>query len=308
MATRTLASLASLAPAALLAGACALALPASGCSGVPADPGADAYLRLPGAQFYRGPMPPGSASGPAVAQLSLLDDNIWPGRVEGISGALGPTATAAAIGLQGDRGYWIVPAGVPNVETPADPSFSGTGVFAPGIVVGKYTLVVRAVDASGNFGLPSKQILVAETSPTAPPPTGALVVTLTWDTESNLDLHVIDPLGNEIFWGNQSSTPSMTGPVEGGSYGYVDDDSNANCVIDGLLREDAIWPNPPPPGTYTVRVDTASLCGQPIAHWTVKAMWHGRLVAEASGVGLDASTRGSHGAGSGQQAMQFRVP
>jgi hypothetical protein len=281
----------------------------SSCSdGVHADTGADAYMRIAGAQFVRGPMPDGSSAGPGVAQVSLVNNNIWAGFADDpIGGALDPTATSAAIGLRGDVGYWVVPAGVPNVATPSDPSFAATAAFSEGIVLGSYTLVVRAVDQNGTFGLPSTQILVAEASPTNPPPTGQLVVTLTWDTESNLDLHVVDPGGAEIYWAQQSSMPPF-GAVDGGSYGYVDYDSNANCVIDGLRREDAIWPNPPPPGTYTVRVDAASLCGQPNAHWTVRVVLQGRPIAQASGIALDPDTWGNHGLGAGVLALQFAVP
>ena len=284
---------------------------AAACSdGVQADTGADAYLQVPGAQFFRGPMPQGSAQGPAVEQLTLVNNNIWPGLSnDPIGGALAPSATAAAISLQNDVGYWVVVAGVPSISTPTFPSFGANGVFSTGIVVGSYTLVVRAVDASGNFGLPAKQILVAEASPLNPPATGDLVVTLTWGDDANLDLHVVDPSGVDIYWGNQSDEPPPpAGPADGGSYGYIDYDSNANCVIDGLDREDALWPDAPPPGMYTVRVDTPNLCGQPIANWQAKVVLRGRTIAEATGVSVDADTLGTHGTGSGQLALQFSVP
>ena len=296
----------------LVAVGCAIVSAATtSCSdGVRADAGDDAYLRLPGAQFVRGPMPEGSVSGPAVAQISLVNNNIWAGLSDDpVSGALGPTATAAAVGLRGDVGYWLVVAGVPSIATPSDPSFSAAAAFSEGIVLGSYTLVVRAVDAAGHYGLPGTQILVAEDSPTNPPPTGDLTISLTWDTESSLDLHVVDPDGAEIDWNDESSQPPESfEPTDGGSYGYIDYDSNANCVIDGLRRDDAIWVKPPPRGQYTVRVDTASLCGQPMANWTVRVLLRGAQIARASGVALGADTMGSHGAGAGVLALQFTVP
>jgi hypothetical protein len=290
---------------------CAIAVCTASCSGgVRADTGVDANMQIAGAQFVRGPMPQGSTSGPAVEQIALMNNNIWAGLADDpISGALGPAATAAALGLQGDVGYWIVVAGVPNVATPNDPSLSATASFSLGILLRSYTLVVCAVDSSGNFGPPGTQVLVAETSPTNPPASGDLVVTLSWDTESNLDLHVVDPNGVEIYWNDQSSQPPFSfDQTDGGSYGYIDYDSNANCVIDGLRREDAIWPKQPPGGEYTVRVDAASLCGQPIANWTVRALLDGAQIGQASGVELDVDTRGSHGAGAGVLALQFAVP
>jgi hypothetical protein len=267
-------------------------------------------MQVLGAEFVRGPMPDGSSAGPGVAQISLTGNNIWPGLVnDPITGALAPSATAAAVGLQGDLGYWLVVAGVPNVATPDDPSFSVAAAFSDGIVPGNYELVVRAVDQAGNYGPPSTQILVAEPSPTTPPVTGDLVVTLTWDTDSNLDLHVVQPNGVDIYWGNPSSEPPPPfDTADGASYGYIDYDSNANCIIDGLRREDAIWPSTPPSGQYTVRVDAASLCSQPIAHWSVAVSLEGRQIANASGVALDADTMGTHGVGTGVLALQFTVP
>ncbi len=294
----------------VLASAIAASAAASCSNGVQADRGTDAYMQVSGAQFVRGPMPEGSASGPSVLQLDLIANDVWPGMTtDPLGGALSPNATAAAVGLQGDKGYWIVVAGPPNVATPNDPSFAANASFPTSIVPGSYTLVARAMDSAGNFGPPTTQTLVAESSPTNPPPSGHLVVTLTWDTESNLDLHVVDPSGAEIYWGDQSSQPaSPNAAADAGSYGYVDDDSNANCVIDGLRREDALWPQPPPSGQYTVRVDAASLCGQPMADWNVRVLLDGKPIAQASGIAVDADTMGTHGAGAGVLALQFTVP
>jgi len=278
---------------------------ASCSSGVQADTGSDAYMQIPGAQFIRGPMPAGSKTAPPVEQISILNENIWPGLTDfGIGGAVGPSATAAAIGLQGDHGYWIVLAGTPSVAAPTFPTYGVTAAFSTGIVPGNYTLVVRAVDGNGNYGLPKTQLLVGETNPADPPLVGDLVVTLQWDNDANLDLHVVQPDGFEVYWGQQSSQMEM----DGGSYGYIDFDSNANCFIDGRDRSNAIWAQEPPPGKYTVRVDAASLCGLPVSNWNVQAIYHGKQIAQASGVATDASTRGSHGVGSGVLALEFTVP
>jgi hypothetical protein len=283
----------------------ALGLAAACASSVDADPGATAYLRIPGAQFFRGPMPAGSASAPGVASVVLVNTFFHANTVDyPISGALDPGATAAAIGLQGDVGYWVVPAGLPNVATPEDPSYAATATFSAGVVPGSYTLVVRAVDAAGHFGLPFTEVLTAQ-----PSPPGALVFALTWDTESDMDLHVVDPAGNEIYHGAMSDAPPPFAPQpDGGSYGFLDWDSNANCVIDGRREEDVVWPDPPPSGAYVVRVDAASLCGQSIARFTVRALRGGRVIAEAEGVAVDASTRGPHDRGAGVTMLEVSVP
>jgi hypothetical protein len=292
----------------LVAGANAVTTACNG--GATDDPGLDAYMQIHGGQFVRGPMPAGSASGPKVLAIDLLNERTYPNLPnDSIAGTLAPTATAVAVGLQGDVGYWRVVAGVPSYTTPTDPSFAATAQFSAGIIPGKYTLVVHAVDAQGNFGLADTQLLVASATPPAETlPTGALVVTLTWNNDTNLDLHVVDPQGNDLYWGAQSTQPPFSfDQVDGGSYGTIDYDSNANCEIDGLDREDAVWKGAPPLGTYTVRVDAASLCGLPDAYWTVNVVLQGKTIGTATGTAVDADTRGSHGVGAGVTALTFDV-
>jgi hypothetical protein len=295
----------------LLLVAAATTLPAACSSGATSDRGLSAYLRVAGAQYVKGPMPQGSASGPSVVSINLVNSTIYPNLLnDPVSGALSPTAQSVAIGLQGDAGYWILVAGPPDVATPTDPSFGASMSFSGGIIAGNYTLVARAVDAAGNFGMPATQMLAGMASgPLVPAPSGHLVVTLTWTNDTNLDLHVVDPSGVDLFWGDQSTQPAPPAqPVDGGSYGTIDFDSNGNCVIDGLDREDAFWTLPPPSGHYVVRVDAASLCGQPISYWTVQAVLDGRVLGVAQGTAVDASTRGTHGVGAGVTALEFDVP
>jgi hypothetical protein len=69
---------------------------------------------------------------------------------------------------------------------------------------------------------------------------GDVQVTLTWDNESDLDLHVIDPLGEEIFW-------LYPGSTSGGILDYDD--------VDGYGPENVYWPkSQAPSGTYQVFV------------------------------------------------------
>jgi hypothetical protein len=272
------------------------------------DPALTALMRVDGAQFVRGAMPAGTPGAPVVASIDLQTATLWPGETgKALSGALGETATASAIALSGDEGYWIVPAGVPDFASPTLPSFRATASFATTLTPGPYTFQVRAVDASGHFGPPSSQILTALAGPpslgASPSGQEALGVALTWDTESDLDLHVVDPEGNEIDHG-----APLTFGADGGVAGELDFDSNGGCVIDGRRQEDVTWATSPPSGAYRVLVDTASLCGQSIANWTVRVTLHGAVVGSASGVSLDSDTWGPHDRGDGLLALQFDVP
>jgi len=288
-----------------------IALAVAGCTeGATADLGLDSQMRIAGAAFVRGPTPSDS-DGPAVASVRLKTNTIWPGYAnKPIGGALDPTATAATLAMSGDVGYWIVPAGPADFSTPTLPSFQAAASFARTLLPGAYTLETRAVDAAGRFGPPDRQILTG----LAAPPSSAgvpseLVVMLTWDTEADIDLHVVDPLGREIYHGDTTTLDTFTpGGGAQSSFGFLDADSNANCNIDGLRQESVIWVGTPPVGRYLVRVDTASLCGQPIARFSVRVSRDNAPVAVANGVSLDTDTWGPHDRGAGILALSFDVP
>jgi hypothetical protein len=277
------------------------------CSGTDAETGNDAEMQLQGAQFVRGAMP-GGAEAPKVAAVQLVTTTIRIGTVgKALGGALDPGSTAALVALADDRGYWIVPAGVPDVSSPTFPSFKATASFARTLAPGPHDLVVRAVDGAGNVGPAHTESLTA-IDPSIPD--GHLVVSLAWDSEADLDLHVVDPNGVEIFNRNINSyeppPPGQAPDPNAYQHGAIlDADSNANCVIDGRRRENVVWKDPPPPGHYVVRVDTFSMCGQISAHWTVDVLADGVSIGRAQGTTFPSDTRFSHDRGAGVLALEF---
>jgi hypothetical protein len=296
--------------AAARAAVLAALLPAA-CQAVRADAGLGAELRVAGGQFVAGDLERAAPDGgPAVISVLSSLTAVQPGeRDKPVSGALAPAATAAALALRGDSGYWIVVAGPPRLDAPDLPTFDVRLSFSPDLPLGDLALVVRAVDGDGRFGAPS---LVALSSAPPPAPTGALVVSLRWDTEADLDLHVVTPGGVEIWAGNINSyqAPPPGTAADAGSWqdgGILDFDSNAGCLIDGRRAENVVWQAAPPPGDYLVRVDTASLCGAPAARWTVGVAEAGASIAAATGESVPGDARFSKGPGSGVDALSFHV-
>ena len=287
-------------------------LPAWSCGGLPGDLGLDADLRVAGAQYLAGDLEAaGPGGGPAVVSLFNSLTGVQPGeRDKPFTGSLAPTATAAALGLRGDRGYWIAIAGPPALDAPDLPTFHATLSFSSDLPLGDLALLVRAVDATGRFGAPSQVPLV---SALAPPPAGALVVSLQWDSEADLDLHLVTPDGVEVWARNINSylaplPGTAVDPEAWKAGGILDFDSNAGCVIDGRRQENVVWQSPPPVGAYRVRVDTASLCGAPAARWQARVLLGGAPIAASQGVSLPSDTRFSKGPGSGVEALTFDVP
>lgn len=290
----------------LLALACTLA----SCGGAPSDPGTSALLHVTGGTFYAEAMPP-AGRGPAVESVDLPTNSVAPGvRDRPLGGALGETATSALVGLVGDSGYWVLPAGIPDVATPGFPTFHTEMEFSSGLSPGEHTLRIQAADAAGAFGAPELRSLEA-TAVDVPP--GMLVFRLSWDTEADLDLHVVTPDGVEVFARNIDSVepPPPGRPVDPAAWqsgGILDIDSNAECVIDGRRQENVVWTTPPPSGGYVVRVDTFSLCNAPAARWDVFVFAGGRLLAHARGDSGPYDAQGSHDRGAGVLALTVDVP
>lgn len=286
---------------------CALNLVA--CSdGASNDPAIHSRMRILDAQFVPGATPSAEA-GPEVAALDLLTNTIWPGYADKpVRGTLGATATAAALALSGDAGYWLISAGVPDVAAPTLPAFRCTAAFSRTLPDPAYTLEVRAVDEQGRFGPRERRTLTVLPRAPSRADAGQLVVSLSWDNEADLDLHVLDPLGHEIYHGAPSSVDAFAPGASDQSAGVLEFDSNADCESDQLRQEDVVWQQAPPPGRYSVRVDSASLCGKPIAHWSVNVMHHDVPLAAAQGISLDTDTWGPHDRGAGRFVLGFDVP
>jgi hypothetical protein len=284
----------------------------SGCGGVASDTGLEALVRVSGGQFYRGAIDKlGSASAPTVVDVLNSQTVITPGlQDKQISGRMDPGSTAVAVGFAGDVGYWILPADVPDSDSPTQPTFHASLSFSPSLSAPSYDLLVRAISPPDVFGPAADVSLDVEQTL---PPTGALVISLWWDTESDLDLHVVDPYGDEIWAGNINSYDpyAATPTTDAGAWnegGILDFDSNANCVIDGRCNENVVWSVGPPAGNYLVRVDTFSLCGNSAARWNVEALLNGVSLGKAEGESVPSDQRFTKGKGSGLTALAFTIP
>ncbi|MDX1440320.1 MAG: hypothetical protein R3284_10510, partial [Rubricoccaceae bacterium] len=89
--------------------------------------------------------------------------------------------------------------------------------------------------------------------------TGDVQVTLRWDTQADIDLHVTDPSGEEIFYGHTQSA----------SGGQLDVDANAGCSNDPQV-ENIYWPTGgAPSGTYQLSVNYFGACGAGATNYEV---------------------------------------
>ena len=151
-------------------------------------------------------------------------------------------------------------------------------------------LMVSAVDAGGAVGPPDCHVVI-----NAPVTFGDVQVTVSWDSDADLDLHVADPNGDEVYFD--------TDVVASG--GVLDLVAGGRCSASGLRNEHVTWSNgTPPPGLYEVRVTHDDNCDATETNYVVSVYNHGTTTTYSgtfTGTGEDADR------GTGRVITRFRV-
>jgi hypothetical protein len=214
-------------------------------------------FRVRGAQFisgaFPGEPPPDAGStaaedGQPLVTAADLNSSV---AIQGQGGkAVSGRATASshAVGIALDElggGYWVVPTRLLDLVT-GDVTWSATLDFDRSIAPGLHPLRFVAFDENGN---PGAQIAVkfcitglvpdnlSACEPSIAPP--AAVISLSWDTNVDLDLQVVTPEGVVVTPKHPSTVPPMgdagaDAAAPSGALGTIDRDSNANCAVDGV--------------------------------------------------------------------------
>jgi hypothetical protein len=255
-----------------------------GCSSDPVTVGLTEPLRVRDGQFQEGSLPglpPQTLEQilaeeppipPTFTSLDARPGPIEVGEERSLSGRTTSDAVAVAIGFPDlGSGYWVAP------TQAADPTNNGELTWGlsfninPSLSPGLHELLLAAVDAQGRSGNRRAVELCVEREvpdngnvcdPTTPPP--ALVVSLSWDSDADLDLRVVTP-GGKVVDGKAPSTAvrDADGNIDptAPGIGQLDLDSNSNCVIDHRRRENLIFQQKPAPGTYLVYANLFDSCG-----------------------------------------------
>ncbi len=157
----------------------------------------------------------------------------------------------ALIQVQGYEGYFVLPVTGPALTIPFTLKFdsdifsqpSARPAFKDG---GALNILVSLLDALGRLG-PEQPLALNGVEVQS----GEVKVSLSWDTATDVDLHVDEPGGEQIYYGHKVS----------GTGGQLDLDSNAGCDIDNVNNENVFWPDGQSPnGTFTVQARMYSDC------------------------------------------------
>lgn len=176
--------------------------------------------------------------------------------------------TTVIVSVQGADDYWelTLPAGA----TASDVVLGVAPQATAGIIRVRY-----GVGTGGTIGSYASQSLRVYRVGN-----GDVQISVSWTGASDVDLRVIDPSGEEVYFGN---TVSASG-------GTLDLDSNAACSIDNVNNENIVWPvGGAPRGEYRVVVDYWSDCGVARSDYVVTVQAEGQEPQIFSGSFVGAS-------------------
>lgn len=212
-------------------------------------------------EFAEFPQASGTADDPVITGVSGTETFINGSTANFSFSYAGDEVTHAYVAIDGYDGYWVAPVTEKDGTFDLPLSFDADIFDQLNTKASAVQVSVSVVDALGYssevFDLFLEGVEVAQ---------GEVKVSLTWDTMTDVDLHVTEPNGEEIYYGYKYSS---TG-------GQLDLDSNAGCNIDGINNENVFWPDGQSPnGSFAVKAHMWSDCDEGGASGTVTITYCG---------------------------------
>lgn len=249
----------------------------AGCRIQTYESGASEPIRVREGMFHPGDLPVDEgATEPLVINAAAVGSIVTQGQANASYSGLA-SRDAYSVGIvfpTVGTGYWVVPVDGPDVTQNGNLLFSATVDFTPEVPYGVQSLVFAAIDGNGDPGPPYETTLcilpeVANNSFAACDPTVTpqnAIVSLSWDTQVDLDLVVVTPEGKVVS--SKSPSTALEGAtvpdevVADPTTGVLSRDSNADCHIDGIRLESLVFPDVPPAGEYLVFASLHRSCGE----------------------------------------------
>ncbi len=253
------------------------------------------YFTAQNSEYVKADFPDASSGAPAIQEVAG-NPSVIPGGTNPLAVSTEGEADYVLVGVEGVDGYLKVPA-----ATRATDEFVMIQLLISQNLSDEEFVIIIAVETDGHVSEHETiQVSRVEVG------TGKLQVSLSWDTPTDVDLHLVEPNGAEIYYGNSESSNG----------GELDLDSNAGCGIDNVNNENITYSDQDivEAGEYIVRVDYWSDCEvADDTHYGVTAYYDGVLIATTSGNNpmsgvFHQADADNGGYGSGVEVMRFTVP
>jgi hypothetical protein len=236
-----------------------------------------------GASQRAGSLPP-AGTGPSAnvsGQSTVLNGgtslvNVSSGPADG-----GAEFDTILIGIEGAAGFF-------ELELPAPVAVLSLVLQLGNAIPGTTFNCIFQLGANGQFGSRFSKTFGVNASGG----TGALQLSLSWDSSADLDLYLVEPNEFTIYYGQTTST----------SGGELDVDGNAGCNNSGT-NENITYASNPPAGQYEARVNLFSKCNSQATTWVLRRNRNGvtQLVSNGS---YSAQTQATPGGATAGQVVQ----
>jgi hypothetical protein len=250
--------------------------------------GASEPIQVRDAVFHTGDLPVDEAAAtPEVINVGAVSSLVWQGMSNiAYTGLVSKDAYAVGITFPSvSSGYWVLPAGGPDVTQDNNLGFDAIVDFSPEVPYGLQLVRFVALGEGGTPG-PAFDVEIcvlpdiADNSLAFCDPEAearSAVLSLQWDTQVDLDLLVLVPNGKMV-----SAKAPTTVVVEGAAsvpnealadptVGKLSRDSNRDCQIDGVRVESLVFSGEPPPGEYYLFASLHSACGESSVNFEARA-------------------------------------
>lgn len=240
------------------------------CVSADQSSGASEPVQVRDGTFHPGELPvDDTAASPHVLYVSSVGYVVTQGDANaGYSGLASTDAWSIAVAVPDvGTGYWVVPVDGPDVTQDDNLLFDLTVDFTRDVPYGLQTISFVSLDGEGNPGPRYDATLCvlpdyadknyAACDPETPPQD--TILSLSWNTDVDLDLVVVTPAGKVV---RSESASTHVDDEDTSVEGVLTRDSNSNCVIDSVRLESLVFEEEPPAGDYEVFASLFSPCGQ----------------------------------------------
>jgi hypothetical protein len=242
------------------------------------------YLSVQNGTVHKGAIP-SAASGVSIADNITINRNAITGGSSFVSIASEQKISEIYVSVEGVEYYYSVS------PTTAQSSSASQGVSRAASSTGNYSLVILfsqnlnrsfTIQVSARLDDGSLTSVYSAEIRHIAAGTGSLQVSLSFDNEKDIDLYLVQPDGEVIYYGNRGSYDEEDGQITG--YG-LDIDSNADCYIDGVNNENIFYSSENiQSGKYEVWVNMYNNCDLSIpTNWVITALREGTLITTSYG-------------------------
>lgn len=222
----------------------------------------DKYFKIANAELVNEEFPSASSSSNRPVILNLTGNtSVIPGGTNTVHLRADRDIEYILIGVEGEFGYYKLPAS--NAKSMDYEFFM---LMSQELRDDVFALMVAIEDPN---------LLVSEAQKInvdyVDAGTGVLQVNCSWDQPNDVDLHLVEPNGEEIYFANSVSQNG----------GELDVDSNAGCSLDNINNENITYDTNDvlEAGEYIVKVDLFSNCNvSGDTHYIVTAYHNGQLI------------------------------